>query len=95
MRAISTKTAKATISSISRALFAGDSSETFKLEIREKLENETHFEFFAVTGKTYTIEESFDGEDVDLGPLFPRWRHRSDIHRYRIFSDVCFYPIQL
>jgi hypothetical protein len=49
--------------------FAGDSSETFKLEIREKLENETHFEFFAVTGKTYTIEESIDGKAWTLVPF--------------------------
>lgn len=40
--------------------FAGDASETFKLEIKEKLPANVRFEFFAVTGKTYTLESSTD-----------------------------------
>src|SRR5262249_45471047 len=40
--------------------FAGDASEYFKLEIKEKLTDKVRFEFFAITGKTYTIERSTD-----------------------------------
>ena len=40
--------------------FAGDATETFKLEIKEKLPASVRFEFYGITGKTYTIESSVD-----------------------------------
>ncbi len=40
--------------------FAGDATETFGLTIKEKLETSARFEFYAITGKTYTIESSLD-----------------------------------
>jgi hypothetical protein len=40
--------------------FAGDATEVFGLEIKEKLVNNVHLEFYAITGKTYTIESSTD-----------------------------------
>ena len=40
--------------------FAGDATETFGLGIKEKQESAVRFEFFAITGKTYTIEQSTD-----------------------------------
>jgi hypothetical protein len=40
--------------------FAGDATEFFKLEIKEKLAETVRFEFFGITGKTYTIERSRD-----------------------------------
>jgi hypothetical protein len=40
--------------------FAGDATERFGLEIKEKSEQGLRFEFFAITGKTYTIESSTD-----------------------------------
>lgn len=40
--------------------FAGDSTETFGLAIKEKLESSVRFEFYGITGKTYTIEQSTD-----------------------------------
>lgn len=40
--------------------FAGDATEKFGLEIKEKAESSVRFEFFAITGKTYTIERSTD-----------------------------------
>ena len=40
--------------------FAGDATETLELAIVETLENQVRFEFFAITGKTYTIERSTD-----------------------------------
>lgn len=40
--------------------FAGDATEKFGLEIKEKTESSVRFEFFAITGKTYTIERSTD-----------------------------------
>ena len=42
--------------------FAGDATETFALDIKEKLEDGVHFEFYAITGKTYTIECSIDAK---------------------------------
>lgn len=42
--------------------FAGDATEKFGLEIKEKGETSVRFEFFAITGKTYTIERSTDVE---------------------------------
>lgn len=40
--------------------FAGDATENLNLAIKEKLATSVRFEFFAVTGKTYTIERSVD-----------------------------------
>ncbi|MFT5191290.1 MAG: hypothetical protein ACI957_004328 [Verrucomicrobiales bacterium] len=40
--------------------FAGDATETLELAIVETLEDQVRFEFFAITGKTYTIERSTD-----------------------------------
>ncbi|MBE2287811.1 MAG: hypothetical protein IAE77_30415 [Prosthecobacter sp.] len=40
--------------------FAGDATEKFGIEIKEKTETSVRFEFFAITGKTYTIERSTD-----------------------------------
>ncbi len=41
--------------------FAGDATETFDLAIKAKGETHTELEFYAITGKTYTIERSEDG----------------------------------
>jgi hypothetical protein len=38
--------------------FAGDATEKFELAIKEKAPTMVRFEFFAITGKTYTIEHS-------------------------------------
>jgi len=40
--------------------FAGDATERFELRIREKTATGVQFEFFAITGKVYSIEESAD-----------------------------------
>jgi len=40
--------------------FAGDETERFGLEIKEKSVSSVRFEFFAITGKAYTIERSVD-----------------------------------
>jgi hypothetical protein len=40
--------------------YAGDPMDSLTLEIREKLMNHVRFEFYAITGKTYTIERSPD-----------------------------------
>lgn len=40
--------------------FAGDATERFALDIKEKTESGVRFAFFAITGKTYTIETSTD-----------------------------------
>jgi hypothetical protein len=40
--------------------FAGDATEKFELQIKEKVEAMVRFEFYAITGKTYTIEHSPD-----------------------------------
>jgi hypothetical protein len=40
--------------------FAGDATERFDLQIKEKATNNVRFEFYAITGKTYTIERSTD-----------------------------------
>lgn len=40
--------------------FAGDATERFGLSIKEKLPESVRFEFFAITGKVYTIESSLD-----------------------------------
>ncbi len=41
--------------------FAGDATETFDLEIKAKSDTHAELEFYAITGKTYTIERSADG----------------------------------
>lgn len=40
--------------------FAGDASERFDITITSKAESRVGFEFFAITGKTYTLERSTD-----------------------------------
>jgi len=40
--------------------FAGDATEVFGLEIKEKLADNVRLEFYAITGKAYTIERSSD-----------------------------------
>ena len=40
--------------------FAGDATEKFGLDIKEKGETSLRFEFYAITGKTYTIERTTD-----------------------------------
>ena len=40
--------------------FAGDATETFGLIIKEKLPQHVRFEFYAITGKVYTIESTLD-----------------------------------
>jgi hypothetical protein len=42
--------------------FAGDATEFFKLEIKEKLADKVRFEFYGITGKTYAIERSTDNQ---------------------------------
>jgi hypothetical protein len=40
--------------------FAGDSTEVFKMVIKEEIENSVRLEIFGITGKTYTMESSLD-----------------------------------
>lgn len=40
--------------------FAGDATERFGLAIKNKTADSVQFEFFAITGKTYTLERSTD-----------------------------------
>lgn len=40
--------------------FAGDATEKFDIEIKEKQAAAVRFEFYGITGKTYTIERSTD-----------------------------------
>ncbi|MEM9481268.1 MAG: hypothetical protein AAGA58_16585, partial [Verrucomicrobiota bacterium] len=40
--------------------FAGDATERFKLDIKEKNATHVRFEFYAIIGKTYTIERTTD-----------------------------------
>lgn len=40
--------------------FAGDATERFALDIKEKTATSARFSFYAITGKTYTIETSTD-----------------------------------
>jgi hypothetical protein len=42
--------------------FAGDATEKFDLAIKEKTADSVKFEFFGITGKTYTIERSTDAQ---------------------------------
>jgi hypothetical protein len=49
--------------------FAGDATEKFELEIREKVDSAVRFEFYAITGKTYTIERSTDMKEWKRMPF--------------------------
>ena len=49
--------------------FAGDATEFFKIEIKEKLADKVRFEFYGITGKTYTIERSTDNQAWTRLPL--------------------------
>ena len=40
--------------------FAGDATETFSLTLKEKQEASVRFEFYAITGKVYTLESTLD-----------------------------------
>jgi len=40
--------------------FAGDATERFEVTIKSKIADRVQFEFFAITGKTYTLERSTD-----------------------------------
>jgi hypothetical protein len=40
--------------------FAGDASEKFSLEIKEKMATSVRFEFYSITGKVYNLETSTD-----------------------------------
>ncbi|QJE96925.1 hypothetical protein [Luteolibacter luteus] len=42
--------------------FAGDATERFALDIKEKTASSVRFGFYAITGKTYTIETSTDAK---------------------------------
>lgn len=42
--------------------FAGDRTDFFDVEVKEKTPTQVRFEFFAITGKTYTIEGSADAK---------------------------------
>ena len=42
--------------------FAGDATEKFSLEIKQKLPESVRFEFYGITGKSYTIESSTDAQ---------------------------------
>jgi hypothetical protein len=42
--------------------FAGDATEKLDLQIKEKLDDKIRFEFYAITGKTYTIERTTDAK---------------------------------
>jgi hypothetical protein len=42
--------------------FAGDATERFSLEIKQKLADRVRFEFYGITGKSYTIEHSVDAQ---------------------------------
>jgi hypothetical protein len=42
--------------------FAGDATERFELKIKEKTATGVRFEFYGITGKTYTMERSTDAQ---------------------------------
>ncbi|MCF7673900.1 MAG: hypothetical protein K9N23_00365 [Akkermansiaceae bacterium] len=42
--------------------FAGDATERFELQIKEKTAAGVRFEFYGITGKTYTMERSTDAQ---------------------------------
>jgi hypothetical protein len=48
---------------------AGDATERFELRITGKTETRVNFEFFGITGKVYTIEESADLRTWKTVPL--------------------------
>ena len=49
--------------------FAGDWTDRFELEIKEREGTHVRFEFYAITGKTYTIERSADGVTWTSAPF--------------------------
>jgi hypothetical protein len=49
--------------------FAGDATERFDLQLKEKTATGVRFEFYAITGKTYTIECSSDAQTWTLLPF--------------------------
>ncbi len=49
--------------------FAGDATEYFEMEVKEKTATAVRFEFFAITGKTYTLERSSDGQSWSRTPF--------------------------
>ena len=49
--------------------FAGDATERFELTIREKTQDHVRFEFYGITGKSYTIERSTDGREWTTVPF--------------------------
>lgn len=51
--------------------FAGDATERFDLAIKEKTAAHAQLEFYAITGKTYTIERSSDAKTWTRVPFAP------------------------
>ncbi len=51
--------------------FAGDATEKFDLAIKEKTDTHAELEFYAITGKTYTIERSSDATSWTRIPFSP------------------------
>ncbi len=51
--------------------FAGDATEKFDLDIKAKTDTHAELEFYAITGKTYTIESSADGVAWARVPFAP------------------------
>lgn len=49
--------------------FAGDATERFELILREKTATQVEFEFFAITGKIYSLEESTDLQNWTVVPF--------------------------
>jgi hypothetical protein len=49
--------------------FAGDATEFFKLEIKENAAEKVRFEFYGITGKTYSIDRSTDNQTWERVPL--------------------------
>lgn len=49
--------------------FAGDATERFELRLTSKSATSVGFEFFAITGKVYSIEESADLKTWKIAPL--------------------------
>ncbi len=49
--------------------FAGDATEKLDLQIKEKLDTQIRFEFYAITGKTYTIERTTDAKSWTRVPF--------------------------
>lgn len=62
--------------------FAGDATERFNLDIKEKTETHTRLEFYAITGKTYTIERSSDLKTWSRVPFaLTQGAAASEVHR--------------